>query len=54
MEYSGEGSIPRQIRVLIRRKKWERLLSRYSTEFSAVKVILVASGYEKICVFVMD
>lgn len=51
MEYSGEGNIPKQIRVLVRRKTWERMLT---TELSVVYVILITNKFEKICLFIVD
>lgn len=53
MEYSGEGNIPKQIRVLVRRKTWERMLR--TTELSVVTyVILIANKFEKVCLFIVD
>lgn len=51
MEYSGEGNIPKQIRVLVRRKTWERMLT---TELSVVYVILITNKFEKVCLFIVD
>lgn len=51
MEYSGEGNIPKQISVLVRRKTWERMLT---TELSVVYVILITNKFEKICLFIVD
>lgn len=51
MEYSGEGNIPKQISVLVRRKTWERMLT---TELSVVYVILITNKFEKVCLFIVD